>query len=277
MGGEDLTDLAAWSGATGWDRNSRMAPLIYSKLQDRNGRLAGAGKLPSAVSNFTPDFNVGPQSVNAYPYTGGGTYILDVPQNWKPCGRSGPAGLRARHATRGRLAARAYWYVAHADYRRTDGSRASQDMYRVYLPPEQMPAGSFCQDAATGRVYVRMPADAADPCPIGTHRKLAPQQAIGHYVGREADQAAAKYRGKLVTAELAQAMTRTASARPTRWRTSFPALFGTPTLERGCPIQGLSRRRQPAAARGAGDDALRHPRRPGRYDIGAWQHGYWSQ
>jgi hypothetical protein len=52
-----------------------------------------------------------------------------------------------------------------ADYRRSDGSRGRQDLYRVYLPPEQIPAGSFCQDVATGRVYVRMPADAQAPFP----------------------------------------------------------------------------------------------------------------
>ena len=38
VGGRTFTDLAAWSAETGWDCNSRVAPLVYSKMQDRNGR-----------------------------------------------------------------------------------------------------------------------------------------------------------------------------------------------------------------------------------------------
>ena len=39
-------------------------------------------------------------------------------------------------------------------------------MVKVDLPPEAIPPGTFCQDPATGRIYVRMPSDAAEACPI---------------------------------------------------------------------------------------------------------------
>jgi hypothetical protein len=175
------------------------------------------------------------------------------------------------------LAGRAWWYVAHVDYRRPDGSRAARDLYRAEAPPERMPAGSFCQDVATGRVYVRMPADARDPCPIGTHRKLSPRQAIGDYVGREAAGPSEKYRAKLVTADLAKAMSDEGIGEIDTVANFFSCLLGTPTLERGCPIQGLYRDAdsQPRPAMPLGMVPFGSHAGPGRYDIGAWEHGYY--
>ena len=277
LGRRDFTDLAAWSAATGWDRNSRVAPLVYSKYQDRNGRWR-VRELCASVSNFTPHFNVGPLGANAYPYTGGGTYILDVPQNWKPSGE--PARrvyILDNSKEDGVLAGRAYWYVARVDYRRRDGGRSRQDLYRVYLPPEQIPAGSFCQDSSTGRVYVRLPVDAADPCPIGAHRKLSPRQTIGYYVGREAQGAAGKYRGKLVTAAVANAMAADGIKETDAVANYFSAVFGTPTLEKGCPILGIYRdadsQSRPEAPLTLSDFGCHSG--PGRFDIGAWEHSYY--
>jgi hypothetical protein len=277
LGGRTFTDLAAWTRRTGRDRNSRVAGLIYSKFQDRNGRPR-VRECSIAVSNLTHDFNVGPMSVNAYPYTGGGTYILDVPQNWKPFGDPARRVYLLDAQPDGALAARAWWYVAHVDYRRRDGGRASRDIYRVDLPPERLPAGSFCQDAATGRVYVRMPADARDPCPIGTHRKLSPRQAIGDYVGREADGPSEKYRAKLVTADLAKAMSEEGIGEIDTVANFFSCLLGTPTLERACPIQGLYRDAdgQPRPAMPLDMVPFGSHAGPGRYDIGAWEHNYYS-
>jgi hypothetical protein len=270
-----FTDLAAWSAETGWDRNSRVAPLVYSKMQDRNGRWRVRENIMS-VTNFTPHFNVGPLGANAYPYAGGGTYILDVPQNWKPAGD--PARrvyLLDNTKEDGVLAGRAYWYGARVDYRRGDGSRAQREMYRLDLPPERIPPGSFCQEVATGKVYVRLPADAEDPCPIGTHRKLSPEQAIGRYVGREVQGPAEKYRGKLVTAGLAREMGREGIREIDTVANYFSALFGTPTLEKGCPILGLCRDAD-GQTRPAGPLTMTqfgYHDGPGRFDIGAWEHG----
>jgi len=275
-GGRTCTDLAAWARQTGMDRNSRVAPLIYAKFQDRNGRRR-VREWSIAVTNFTPDFNVGPLGANAYPYAGGGTYILDVPQNWKPWGDPARRVYVLDARPEGALAGRAWWYVAHVDYRRPDGSRAARDLYRAEAPPERMPAGSFCQDVATGRVYVRMPADARDPCPIGTHRKLSPRQAIGDYVGREAAGPSEKYRAKLVTADLAKAMSDEGIGEIDTVANFFSCLLGTPTLERGCPIQGLYRDAdsQPRPAMPLGMVPFGSHAGPGRYDIGAWEHGYY--
>ena len=85
QGDRSFGDLADWSAASGWDRNSRVAPLVYFKQQDRNGRWR-VREACISVTNVTPHFNVGPLGANAYPYAGGGTYILDLPQNWKPHG-----------------------------------------------------------------------------------------------------------------------------------------------------------------------------------------------
>ncbi len=270
-------DLAGWVRQSGWDRNSRMAPLIYAKMQDRNGRRR-VRECSVAVSNFTPDFNVGPASVNAYPYTGGGTFVLDMPQNWKPFGDPSRRVYLFDTHPEGAMAAHGWWYVAHVDYRRPDGSRATRDMYRVYLPPEQMPAGSFCVDPATGLVYVRMPADCADPCPIGTHRKRSPQQAIGDYVGREAVGPAEKYLGKLVTADLAKTMSAEGIKEIDAVANFLSCLFGTPTLERGCPIQGLYRDAdsQPRPVMPLSMSPFGSHGGPGRYDIGSWEHNYYS-
>ena len=162
-----------------------------------------------------------------------------MPQNWRPSAiRLAECTCSTTPRTMASLAGRTYWYVARIDYRRNDGSRGQQDLYRIYLPPEQIPAGSFCQDVATGRVYVRLPADAQNPCPIGTHMKLSPQQAIGYYVGRDVHGPAEKYRGKLVTAALAKAMTQDGIQETDAVATSS-CVFGTPTLEKGCPILGI--------------------------------------
>jgi hypothetical protein len=273
----DFTNLAAWSAETGWDRNSRVAPLVYSKMQDRNGRWR-VREVCASVSNFTPDYNVGPQGANAYPYSGGGTYILDVPQNWKPIGDAARRVYMLDNSREdGVLAGRTYWYVARVDYRRNDGSRGQRELYRVYLPPEQIPAGSFCQDVATGRVCVRLPIDAQDPCPIGAHRKLSPRQAIGYYVGREVQGPAEKYRGKLVTAGLAEAMARDGIREIDAVANFFSAVFGTPTLEKGCPILGIYRDAD-SQARPEGPLTLFDfgcHGGPGRFDIGAWEHSYY--
>jgi len=274
--GRTFAGLAAWSGATGMDRNSRVAPLVYSKLQDGNGRWR-VRECCISVSNLTPHFNVGPLGANASPYAGGGTYVLDLPQNWKPHGD--PARRVYLFDTapgEGALAARAYWYLARVDYRRRDGTRAQQDLYRADVLPDELPAGAICQDAATGRVYVRLPADAEEPCPIGKHLTLSPQQAIGYYAGREVTGAAEKYRGKLVTESLAAAMRGEGIRELDAVANYFSCLCGSPTLEKGCPIVGLHRDADSDARPSVplGMSAFGSHSGPGRFDVGAWEHGY---
>ena len=160
----------------GWDRNSRVAPLVYFKQQDRNGRWR-VREACISVTNVTPHFNVGPLGANAYPYAGGGTYILDLPQNWKPHGD--PA---RRVYVFDVQPSKAPWPRAPTGTwpASTTGATTAAARSRICTastsPPEQMPAGSFCQDVATGRVYVRLPADAQEPCPIGQHLKLSPRR-----------------------------------------------------------------------------------------------------
>ena len=139
------------------------------------------------------------------------------------------------------------------------------------------PPARSARTAATGRVYVRLPADAEDPCPIGTHRKLSPQQAIGYYVGREAQGPAGKYRGKLVTAAVAKAMAADGIKETDAVANFFSAVFGTPTLEKGCPILGIYRdadgQPRPEAPLTLSDFGCHNG--PGRFDIGAWEHSYY--
>lgn len=272
-----ITELADWTAATGWDRNSRVAPLVYFKQQDRNGRWRVRGACIS-VTNLTPHYNVGPLGANAYPYAGGGTYILDLPQNWKPHGDPARRVFLFDIAPYdGAMAARAYWHVARIDYRRADGSRGVQELYRVQLPPDQLPAGGFCQDEATGRVYVRLPAEAQEPCPIGRHLKLAPGQAVGYYVGREVTGAAEKYRGKLVSESVAQAMVQDGIQELDVVANLLSCVCGSPTFERGCPIQGLHRDADscPRPSVPLGLSAFGAHGGPGRFDIGAAEHGYY--
>jgi hypothetical protein len=276
VGEQTATNLVDWSRATGWDRNSRLAPLIYQKQQDRNGRWR-IRPWAIAVSNLTPHFNVGPQSVNAHPYTGGGSYVLDFPQNWKPHGD--PARrvyVFDVQPVEGAVAARAYWYAAQVDYRRTDGTRGQLSLARVEGSPDQLPAGAFCQDPGSGRIYVRLPSDAREPCPIGRHVKRTPQQAIGDYVGREVQGPAEKYQGRLVTEALAKALSDEGITEIDVVANVLKCLCGTPTLDRGCPILGVCR----------DADSLPRPavpgtfctfggyNGPGRYDLGAAEHGY---
>ena len=277
LGDRSFSNLAAWSAAAGWDRNSRVAPLVYFKQQDRNGRWR-VREACISVSNLTPHYNVGPLGANADPYAGGGTYILDLPQNWKPHGD--PARrvyVFDVEPEAGALAARAYWYVARVDYRRNDGSRAVQDLYRVYLPPEQLPAGAFHQEASTGRVYVRLPADAQEPCPIGKHLQLRPSQAVGYYVGRAVTGVAEKYRGKLIGESLAQALVQAGIQELDVVANCLSCVCGSPTFERGCPILGLCRDADscPRPAVPLGLSAFGAHGGPGRFDVGAAEHGYY--
>jgi len=71
------------------------------------------------------------------------------------------------------------------DYRQKDGKRKQMDMVKLDLPPDQIPPGTFCQDVATGKLYFRMPSDAAEPCPIGKHHNVAPAQAVPVLVAKE--------------------------------------------------------------------------------------------
>ncbi len=263
-GQRSFGDLADWSSASGWDRNSHLAPLVYLKQQDRNGRWRVRGACIS-VTSVTPHFNVGPLGANAYPYAGGGTYILDVPQNWQPYGD--PARrvyLFDIQPFEGALAARASWHLARIDYRRPDGGRAVQDLYRVDLPPDRMPAGCFCQDPATGRVYVRLPLDAEEPCPIGRHVQLAPAEAIGYYAGREVTGAAEKYRGKLIDAESGPGDGPGGNRETGRRGQPLVVRVRVADLRTRLPHPGpMPRRRQlPAALRAAGPVRLRRPHRP---------------
>ena len=276
-GERSFGDLVDWASANGWDRNSRVAPLVYFKQRDRNGRWRVRGACIS-VTNVTPHFNVGPLGANASPFASGGTYILDLPQNWKAYGDPARRVYQFDiQPFQGALAARADWYLARIDYRRPDGSRSAQDLYRVDLPPDQMPAGSFCQDPATGRVHLRLPLDAQEPCPIGQHLQLSPTEAIGYYVGREVTGAAEKYRGKLIDASLAQTMIQEGIEKLDAVANLLSCVCGSPTFERGCPIQGLCRDADSCAGPSAplSLTAFGAHNGPGRYDIGAAEHGYY--
>ncbi len=111
----------------------------------------------------------------------------------------------------------------------------------VDTPPDQLPAGAFCQDPASGRIYVRLPSDAQEPCPIGRHQKRTPQQALGDYVGRDVQGPAEKYQGRLVTEAVAKALSDEGITEIDVVANVLKCLCGTPTLDRGCPILGVCR------------------------------------
>jgi hypothetical protein len=320
--GKALPDLAAWTAATGCDRNSTVVPVMYSKFRDPNGRWRIRPNL-AQVSNMTHDFNVGPDSVNV-PGCTGGTWVLDMPENWKAYdsrsmgvppmsstgvppvknqGQQKDGGRDARqthgqdaratpptdgrattpgvysfdHAApnTGAVAAYAYWYVAKIDYLRKDATRVQADLVKIDLPPDQLPPGTFAQDAATGKLYVRLPSDAAVANPIGSHRKLAPKDAVGCYVGRQMPNE--KYFNKLVTPELAAAMAAEGIKEVDAVENVLNCMCGTPGIEKGCPITGLSRDADNVARpqSSAGQAALGWYNGPGRFDIGSWERGAW--
>jgi hypothetical protein len=166
--------------------------------------------------------------------------------------------------------------MARLDYRQRDGRRRACELYRLDCPPEQIPPGTFCQDATTARVYLRLPADAEEACPIGFHRKLPPQKAIGYYVGRLAAGRAEKYQGKLITASLAKSMAQEGIEEIDAVANVLTAMCGSPTLEQGCPILGLVRdadgmQRPSAPLTMCGFNCWNAP---GRFDVGASEHGY---
>ena len=105
---------------------------------------------------MTHNFNVGPDSLTGAPYSGGGWFVLDNPDNWKPSGDPA-SGLYEFSAAPnpGAAAAYCYWYCARLDYRQKDGKRRQMDMVKLDLPPDQIPPGTFCQDTATGKLYFR--------------------------------------------------------------------------------------------------------------------------
>ena len=269
-------DLPAWRAATGFDRNSRLAPLVYWKSCDRNGRWR-VRPVAVAVSSLTHDFEVGPPGINAYPHTGGGTLVLDLPQNWKPWGDPERRVYVFAHEPAAALAARMCWYAARADYRTADGRRVQKELYRFYGPPELIPAGAFCQDDQQALVYVRLPADAVDPCPIGQRIKLPPDRAVGYYLPRTATGPAQKHQGKLVDAALAQTLAQAGVTEVEVVPNVLHCLGGTPMLEKGCPILGHWRDAD-SMARPAVSGSMAgfgwHPG-PGRYDVGASECGYW--
>jgi len=166
--------------------------------------------------------------------------------------------------------------MARLDYRQRDGGRRTCELHRLDLPPQEIPPGTFCQDSAMARVYVRLPADAEEPCPIGVHRKLPPQKAIGYYVGRLADGTAEEHQGKLITESLAKSMVHGGIREVDTVANVLTAMCGSPTMEQGCPILGLCR----------DADSMQRPsapltmcgfnrwNAPGRFDVGASEHGY---
>ena len=271
-------DLFAWTAATGCDRNSIVAPMMCQKSIDKNGRVHLRAHA-MFVSSMTHDFNVGPDSLIGAPYSGGGTFVPDVPENWKPSGDPA-SGLYEFSAAPnvGAASAYCYWYCARMDYRQKDGKRKAMDIVKLDLPPDQIPPGTFCQDTATGKLYFRMPSDASEPCPIGKHGKVSPQQAIGYYVGRQASGPKEKYFGKLVTPEMAAAMEKDGVKEVDAIANVLTCLCGTPGLEMGTPISGLARDgdSMPRPGMPGGFPTLGWYNGPGAFDIGAWEHGYWT-
>ena len=314
-----IGNLAAWQTETGWDRNSIVAPMIGQRGIDKNGRVH-VRPHSLLVSSMTHDFNVGPDSLTGAPYSGGGWFVPDVPENWKPYSSSmgvppmSPTGVspvssslgsdknketahgqdgrethgQDAHATPvyefsaapnvGAAAAYCYWYAARVDYRQKDGKRKQMDIVKLDLPPGQIPPGTFCQDAAIGKLYFRMPSDAAEPCPIGKHHNVPPQQAVGYYVGRNASGPKEKYFGKLVTAEIAAEMEKDGVKEVDAIANVLTALIGTPGLEMGAPISGLARDcdSMPRPGVPSGFPTLGWYNGPGAFDIGAWEHNYYT-
>ena len=271
----DVSGLTAWRQALGFDRNSRVAGLIYQKRRDSNGRWR-VREWAVSVTNFTPHFNVGPLGANAFPHEGGGTYILDVPQNWKPYGdpTRGVYRFNVEPAAEA-LAARAYWFSARIDYRSRDGTRRQQDLHRVDATPEAMPPGSFRQDPAGLGVYARLPGDAEDPCPIGRRLRLPPENAVGYYVSRTAVGQSETYRGKLVTKAVAAELREKRVDEVEVVANFLACALGSPTLEMACPILGFCRdadgKRRPDVPGGLSTFGAHGG--PGRFDAGAWEHG----
>ncbi|MBL7039439.1 MAG: right-handed parallel beta-helix repeat-containing protein [Pirellulaceae bacterium] len=270
-------NLTDWQRSVGFDGNSRIAPLIYQKGRDPNGRWR-VREWAISVSNITPHYNVGPLGANADPHREGGTYILDVPQNWKPYGEA----VRGVYffgvePTAHALAARAYWYTARVDYRRRDGSRAQVDLHRVNLPPQRMPLGSFYQNPRGLGVYVRLPQDAQDPCPIGQRVQLPPEEAVEYFVSRTAAGAAEPYRGKLVTESMAAALREKGLDQVEVVANLLSCALGSPTLEMACPILGICRDAdgKPRPSVPGGLITFGSHRSPGRFDVGAWEHGHY--
>jgi len=276
--GTGIKVLESIQTATGFDRNSIVAPMICQRMVDKNGRQhLRAHSL--FVSSMTHDFNVGPDSLTGAPYSGGGWFVPDVPDNWKPSGD--PAnGLYEFSAAPnvGAAAAYCYWYCARVDYRQKDGKRKQMDMVKLDLPPGEIPPGTFCQDTATGKLYFRMPSDAAEPCPIGKHHNVPPAQAIGYYVGRNASGPKEKYFGKLVTAEMAAEMEKDGVKEVDAVANVLTCLIGTPGLEMAAPISGLARDADSMPRPGVpgGFPTLGWYNGPGAFDIGSWECGYYT-
>ncbi len=270
-----LSDLAAWSAATGNDRNSTVAPLTYGKFRDPNGRWRIRPDLVQ-VSNQTGGYNAPFEGHNSAAYKGGGDWVFDVPADWKLQGDA-TRGLYAfdPSANPGAVAAYAYWYVAKLDYLAKDGKRKEADLVKIDLPPDQLPAGTFCQDPAAGKLFFRLPADAKVACPIGSHRKLSPTDAVGCYVGRNMKDG--KYFNKVVTPELAKAMDAEGLKEVDAVENVLTGMCGTAGIQKGCPIAGFSHDADNGArpTSSASQAALGWYNGPGRFDIGSWQHGCW--
>jgi TPP-dependent indolepyruvate ferredoxin oxidoreductase alpha subunit len=95
-------------------------------------------------------------------------------------------------------------------------------------------------------------------------------------VGRDVHGPAEKYRGKLVAVALAKAMTQDGIQETDAVANFLSCVFGTPTLEKGCPILGIYHDAD-SQARPEGPLTLSDfgcHSGPGRFDIGAWEHSY---
>jgi len=278
-----IEGVTAWREATGFDSNSRVAPMMYWKSRDSNGRWRGRCVAVS-VGNLTRDFNLGEPGPNALPYKGGGTFIAGLPQNWKPWGDPEKRVYVFEHepvdgAFAGAFAARMWWFAARTDYRTADGRRVIRDLYRAYCPPDQIPPGSFCQDEHTGLIHVRLPSDSADPNPIGEHLKLPPDQAIGYYVIHYQEGPAQQFYSKLIDPATADAMVKAGIEEVEVMANALYCIGGTPMLEKGTPILGLYRdadgmARPVISGAIAGFGCFPGP---GSYDVGASECGYWVQ
>jgi hypothetical protein len=95
--------------------------------------------------------------------------------------------------------------------------------------------------------------------------------------GREVAGAAEKYRGKLIGESLAQAMGQEGLQELDVVANFLSCVCGSPTFERGCPILGLCRDADscPRPAVPLGLSVFGAHGGPGRYDVGAAEHGYY--
>ena len=138
-----------------------------------------------------------------------------------------------------------------------------------------MPPGSFFQDPTGLGVYVRLPSDAEEPCPIGRRLLLPPEKAVGYYVSHSAGGKAEPYRGKLLTEAMAAALREEGVKEIDVVANFLSCALGSATLERGCPILGFCRdadgKRRPDVP-GPLSTFGSHGG-PGRFDVGAWEHG----